>query len=731
MPSTRVNPIRATFEIEERAKVKTTELVYRWLKYKGPDVGTLPKPSREIKSETVNVVVYDIVEFSKLDRNALRRILDSLRSAVDDALRMVNVDDPREAKDFWYAPAGDGGVIAFRKGLSAWLFAKGLKSQCSVWNVPIRIGITTGSVVVFENVPVGRGIIEADDLSALPDTGEICASAHFWNGIYKSDKDGWSGELIAENPSALLLRLDDQRSKDDPLPQEEPEYKSRDEVAAGTRARCQVVLSEANRSAGFKLETVAEDAVENLERTEGLHFEPIETVYATDATASPYNFAQITRNLCRFEVVIFDITNYEPSIMLLIGIRAVVRRGVSILSMGGSDLLLDAIRDLPFNIKDANLVSHSKEHQRDKDKEPWRRLAHRISHGMRQMDSLEYLDLPAYDAVRNLPVGERSTIPADECVLALVSFGRRYVERNWQTMLRPHLVARQDLIQPKGRRTAPQGIIRSVDIDSPRLVSHAIYGFIRRTALCIADWTDLRPNVFFELGVRLAASQERTVCLIDKSHHQMCDEVAKDPQQAARWVGETGLATFGDEPNLAESVRRIQAIARQCLNLMRLFNCFEYDPDDTPAKAFAWIFDAKSSPQSESQAVAKCREAIAESFDTDAEPVAPPVHRELLRSAQRFTSSQSEAVSSVLFKNPRSFQLASNAARDRMLAAWKALFSWHSDNEILQDEVLRGEAASIIEYLSRDQQVKNSAMVSELMEFQKKINQARRQERKK
>ena len=689
----------------------------------------------EIVAQLAHVAVYDVVEFSKLDQQELRKIVDSLRSAVLAALRTIGIDNPREANDqLWFAPAGDGGVAVFRKGIHAWMFAKALTNLCDEEKVPIRVGIATGLVVVLEELPVGTGIIEADGLSALPNTGSICASVRFWEkALDTTDRRGWVTEPIAANPPAVLLSPKDQPGRVGGQPAEGTTSATQGEGGKSTRAaRCLVVLSEANRSTGFKLETVAAVALENLENKESLLFAPIETVYATDATLSSTAFALVASNLCRVEVVIFDITNYEPSIMLLIGIRAVVRRGVSILSMGGGALLLDAIRELPFNIKDANLVSHAKEQQKEKNREPYRRLARRISYGMKQMDSLEYLDLPAYDAVRNLPVGERTAMPADECVLALVSFGRKYVDRNWETMLRPSLAERQDLIQRKDRRTEPYGIVRSVDIDSPRLVSHAIYSFIRRTFLCIADWTDLRPNVFFELGVRLAASQERTVCLIDKSHHQMCNDVASDPAQAARWVEETGLAKKGDEPVYAENVRRIQAIARQCLNLVRLLNCVEYNPEEMHEKTFDWIFDSRSSPQPEYRAIAECRKAIAESIDTDAEPVAVPVHRELLRSAQRFASHQTEAVSSVLFKNPKSFQLASGASRDRMLAAWKCLTTVYSEQTILRDEILRDDCASIITYLSQDQHVKlDSKLFSQLQEFQKKINQARKQERRK
>jgi hypothetical protein len=55
-----------------------------------------------------------------------------------------------------------------------------------------------------------------------------------------------------------------------------------------------------------------------------------------------------------------------------------------------------------------------------------------------------------------------------------------------------------------------------LDISSPRLVGLALYESIRWTQCCIIDWTGWRPNVFFELGVRLACSDIGTVSLIEE-----------------------------------------------------------------------------------------------------------------------------------------------------------------------------------------------------------------------
>src|SRR5262249_28178912 len=156
-----------------------------------------------------------------------------------------------------------------------------------------------------------------------------------------------------------------------------------------------------------------------------------------------------------------------------------------------------------FNIKDANLVSHSEKQFRDTKRPPWRRIYERLKEGIKQMRSREYLDLPAFDAVRDLPPTERATLAPDECVLVLPAFREKYREDYWAKCLLPGLDFQQKMLRKQRNKPedgAKYGIARSVDLDSPRLVSHAIYSFIRRSALCVADWTDWRPNVFFELG---------------------------------------------------------------------------------------------------------------------------------------------------------------------------------------------------------------------------------------
>src|SRR5580704_18179670 len=58
---------------------------------------------------------------------------------------------------------------------------------------------------------------------------------------------------------------------------------------------------------------------------------------------------------------------------------------------------------------------------------------------------------------------------------------------------------------------------RTLDLNSPRLVSAQLFEAIRLTDFCLVDLTTARPNVFFELGVRLAASRLLSRCVVHRS----------------------------------------------------------------------------------------------------------------------------------------------------------------------------------------------------------------------
>jgi class 3 adenylate cyclase len=211
---------RNAFSEVEESQVKKTKLSFRWFSTDPTELGKLGKLRRTITSVAVHTVIYDIVGFSASDLADLRGLVEKLRQCVSEALRALGVSDPRTAEDrFWYAPAGDGGVIVFRIGSEAWTFAKGLRDQAKHSKLPIRIGIATGAVVALDGLPLGQGVFEADAISALPPKGEIAASGRFWNGFLQpAEKRGWTASPLESRdvPDIEVLLLSQGKSKRPP-----------------------------------------------------------------------------------------------------------------------------------------------------------------------------------------------------------------------------------------------------------------------------------------------------------------------------------------------------------------------------------------------------------------------------------------------------------------------------------------------------------------------------------
>ncbi|MFY9572703.1 MAG: hypothetical protein WAV20_14985, partial [Blastocatellia bacterium] len=58
----------------------------------------------------------------------------------------------------------------------------------------------------------------------------------------------------------------------------------------------------------------------------------LEVVKISHALGRPGEYDRIVRALCKADVAVIDVTDYEPGIMLLLGIRSVVRRGVTLVT---------------------------------------------------------------------------------------------------------------------------------------------------------------------------------------------------------------------------------------------------------------------------------------------------------------------------------------------------------------------------------------------------------------
>jgi hypothetical protein len=79
-----------------------------------------------------------------------------------------------------------------------------------------------------------------------------------------------------------------------------------------------------------------------------------------DALVSPGRWLQLVKALCAASVMVADVTQFQPGVMMALGVRAVVRRAVTLTST--ADRYDEThLRQLPFNIQEAKLIFHGGE----------------------------------------------------------------------------------------------------------------------------------------------------------------------------------------------------------------------------------------------------------------------------------------------------------------------------------------------------------------------------------
>jgi hypothetical protein len=291
-----------------------------------------------------------------------------------------------------------------------------------------------------------------------------------------------------------------------------------------------ILISEnGNEEFSEKVKSAIDRRVETINRVTSI---PAETdpsfveVVVTDALKEPTRWHEVVRALCMAPIMVVDVTDYQPAIMLLLGIRAVVRRGVTI-AVTSTELDESLLSELPFNIQETKLIYPQPNFDIDHPRHPINRIGEAIIKGLTQLQEHSgYLDLPAYEAVRcpkpqvfSTDTEGQTASASDveikgitarkaepERILMLCSFHEQY-RGHWR------FVSEKIIMTFRG---IGKSLERMIDISSPRLVGQALYENIRWTPCCIVDWTHWRPNVFFELGVRLACSDIGPVCLIDE-----------------------------------------------------------------------------------------------------------------------------------------------------------------------------------------------------------------------
>lgn len=222
-----------------------------------------------------------------------------------------------------------------------------------------------------------------------------------------------------------------------------------------------------------------------------------------DVFANRPSLNAAVRLVVEADLVLFDVTGFEPGIMLLLGMRAATRRGITVVSHGGGWFEGEPLTR-PFNLVDLSVSSHTMPQGYlvgDDPRIP--RLVARIANGFVNLRRHAYYrDLPVYDDLRQW-TPERdagSSIPLEEEVLVLCSYQREYGPR-WSRLSRAigNAFPAEGHARPKIRRLQ--------DIATAQLVSQSLYERIRRCTGCIADWSGGSPSTFFEIGVRIMVSQ--------------------------------------------------------------------------------------------------------------------------------------------------------------------------------------------------------------------------------
>jgi hypothetical protein len=220
------------------------------------------------------------------------------------------------------------------------------------------------------------------------------------------------------------------------------------------------------------------------------------------ALRDPRSLGRALQALCDAPVLIVDGTCRSPDLMFLLGVRSVVRRGVTLVFHVGEVTNADW-QDMPFNMRELRVVSvRDRSSLRDFEKP----LKTALEEGLRRYARrpFQYMDLPGFEALRSLGPNDDDhspRAPGSE-VLVLCPFDHDYEQACWPAVQR----ALRACYGPGRDGEGPAR--RVIDVESPEVVGRRLFESIRRDDECVVDLTMRKPNVYFELGLRVAAHEK-------------------------------------------------------------------------------------------------------------------------------------------------------------------------------------------------------------------------------
>jgi hypothetical protein len=158
---------------------------------------------------------------------------------------------------------------------------------------------------------------------------------------------------------------------------------------------------------------------------------------------------------------------------------------------------------LPFNLKELQIYGVRK----DEKLASAALVGAAIREGLAVLssDAPGYRDMPVFDIVRRPTRRTERPAASEREVFVLCPFNESY-EDSWQT-LQLWLEGKQD------KRGGKLSLRRVIDYVSPLLAGERLYELTRHAGTCLVDWTGWSPNVFFEMGVRLAVSSTHPICI--------------------------------------------------------------------------------------------------------------------------------------------------------------------------------------------------------------------------